>query len=133
MKNTIKWFGIIALIAVIGFSMIGCEMDNDAEMLDGVWDRGDIVVTFSGSTAVFTEIKSTSPWASTSVKVGDQKFKNVKKTDDLKWTALQLTYDTSTFAIKDWSDCTITMAADRKTFEVYDADTVTTNRVYTKK
>ncbi|MDR0301394.1 MAG: hypothetical protein LBI04_03670 [Treponema sp.] len=28
MKNTIKWFGIIALVAVIGFSMAACGDDN---------------------------------------------------------------------------------------------------------
>jgi hypothetical protein len=29
MKNTIKWFGIIALVAIIGFSMAGCDNGNN--------------------------------------------------------------------------------------------------------
>ena len=29
MKNAIKWFGIIALVAVIGFSMTACGDDDD--------------------------------------------------------------------------------------------------------
>jgi hypothetical protein len=29
MKNTIKWFGIIALVTIIGFSMAGCDNGNN--------------------------------------------------------------------------------------------------------
>jgi hypothetical protein len=35
MKNTIKLFGIIALVAVIGFSMAGCDMDESDTSTDG--------------------------------------------------------------------------------------------------
>jgi hypothetical protein len=35
MKNTVKLFGIIALVAVIGFSMAGCDMDESASSTDG--------------------------------------------------------------------------------------------------
>jgi len=31
MKNVLKWFGIIALIAVIGFSMSACDFGNDED------------------------------------------------------------------------------------------------------
>ena len=31
MKNAIKWFGIIALVAVIGFSMVACGGDDDGD------------------------------------------------------------------------------------------------------
>ena len=34
MKNTIKIFGIIAFIALIGFSMIGCDMENTGFQLE---------------------------------------------------------------------------------------------------
>ena len=29
MKSLLKWFGIIALVAVIGFSMLACDQEND--------------------------------------------------------------------------------------------------------
>lgn len=132
MKNTIKLFGIIAIMAVIGFSMVSCKMDNDGEMLDGVWDRGDIVITFSGGTAVFTEIKSNSGWASTNVKTGDQKFKNLKKTADLKWTGQARTYDLSTYVLN-WDDTTITLSKDGQTLQSYTPSVSNPHTTYTKK
>ena len=29
MKNIVKWFGFIALVAVIGFSIVGCDFEED--------------------------------------------------------------------------------------------------------
>jgi len=40
MKNTIKFLGIIAIVAIIGFSMAGCkddEEDLDVTLLYGTW------------------------------------------------------------------------------------------------
>jgi len=41
MKNTFKIFGIIALFAVIGFSMLACSSDDDSasgpKSFDGTW------------------------------------------------------------------------------------------------
>ena len=50
MKNTIKLLGIIALVAIIGFSMVSCSDDND----DGVGNPalGD---TLSLTGQVYTE------------------------------------------------------------------------------
>jgi hypothetical protein len=133
-------FGIAVLVAAIGFSIAGCKTedteDNDYEMLNGVWDREDIVVTFNNSDGVFTQIEPDSGWQKVldrgHINIGEKKFRNITG-GNLKWTAQQLTYNTATFTVKDWSDCTITMAPDGKTLREYDADTVTTNRVYTKK
>ena len=51
MKNTIKWFGVIALVSIIGFSMAGCGDDDES---NGAGDNGSISnewrVTFVGST-----------------------------------------------------------------------------------
>jgi len=40
MKNTIKWFGFIAVIAVIGFSMIACGGDQNNDGTDYGSDNG---------------------------------------------------------------------------------------------
>jgi len=42
MKNAIKVFGIIAIVAIIGFSMVGCELVKDDEFpskFRGTWER----------------------------------------------------------------------------------------------
>jgi hypothetical protein len=117
MKNTIKWFGIIAIITVIGFSMVSCDLGDDYEMINGVWDRGDIVVTFTDSKGVFTEINSSSGWKSVpSVSVGNQKFRNLSKDGDLKWTGQELVYDTSTY-VTSWESCTITVSSNGQTLQ----------------
>jgi ABC-type glycerol-3-phosphate transport system substrate-binding protein len=56
MRNAIKWFGIIALIAVIGFSFGACGGGSDTgsdTSSDNSSDTGggDTAVTFSGLTA----------------------------------------------------------------------------------
>jgi len=35
MKNTIKTLGVIALAAIIGFSMIACDLNNDDDNNNG--------------------------------------------------------------------------------------------------
>ena len=120
MKNFVKWFGIIAFAAVIGFSMVGCDLnEKDYEMLNGVWDRGDIVVTFNNDTAVFTQINSGSGWkqiqSSGYVKIGDKKFKSISKTGDLKWSCQELGYYTDYSGLSGWDECTITMDSNGQT------------------
>ena len=46
MKNKIKLFGIITLVAVIGFSMVACnpEPENENNPLDGTWWEGQIAI-----------------------------------------------------------------------------------------
>jgi hypothetical protein len=42
MKNTIKFLGIIAIVAIIGFSIAGCKADEEEEpSLDGTWGDYD--------------------------------------------------------------------------------------------
>ena len=134
MYNTFKWFGIIAFAAVIVFSMAGCDLENnDYGKLNGVWDRGDIVVTFNDSNAVFTQINSNSGWVTVqnngNVKIGDKKFKNLKSSGDLKWTGQELGYDTSTYVTM-WKDCTITIDSSGQT--IYTSSSLG-NDSYTKK
>jgi len=52
MKNTIKFLGIIAIVAIIGFSMAGCkdsEEDLDVTLLYGTWrdDKRGNTLTFN--------------------------------------------------------------------------------------
>jgi hypothetical protein len=119
MKNFFKLIGITALVAVIGFSLAGCPVDDDDyEMLNGVWDRGDIVVTFTDSTGVVTTINS-SGWQpflnNGTIRIGSQKFRNITKTGDLKWTCQEFIYY-SVSSIT-WEDCTLTISKDRKTLQ----------------
>ena len=49
MKNTIKLFGIIAFIAVIGFSMASCDLEEDepSYSFEGTWDGGNETIKFN--------------------------------------------------------------------------------------
>jgi len=45
MKNTIKLIGVIALVAVIGFSMIACKEDGGNNSLEGSeWTYGSNII-----------------------------------------------------------------------------------------
>ncbi|GHU07160.1 hypothetical protein FACS1894151_01050 [Spirochaetia bacterium] len=122
MKNYVKWFGIIAFVVVIGFSMVGCDLEEkDYEMLNGVWDRGDIIVTFSDDSAVFTQINSNSGWKQVQhngyVSIGSRKFRNIKSSGNLKWTGQELTYNLSTY-VTTWYNCTLTVSSNGQTLKI---------------
>ncbi|GHU11242.1 hypothetical protein FACS1894151_10890 [Spirochaetia bacterium] len=138
MKNFNKIFGIAIVVVAIMFSIVGCKMDNDDnELLNGVWDRGDIVVTFNNSTAVFSQINSDSGWIKVqnngSIRIGDQKFRNITKKGDLTWTGQERTYDQDTYLVKGWEDSTITMDSSGKTLQVYTPNITNPYTTYTKK
>jgi hypothetical protein len=125
---------IVIVMTVIGFSMIGCDLEEkDYEMLNGAWDRGDIVVTFKNDTAAFTQINSDSGWKGVQnngyVKIGDKKFKNIKKNGDLQWTGQELVYDSIT-SVTSWDDCTITVSSNGQTMN---SSSASGNSTYTKK
>ena len=53
MKNTLRVFGIIALVAVIGFSMAACGDDdsgggNDITILNGTWNKLPYQIIITG-------------------------------------------------------------------------------------
>ena len=64
MKNVFKLFGIIALVAVIGFSMAACDNDNgggNSNPLIGTWsyfDQGQIVesITLTATTYEWKDV-----------------------------------------------------------------------------
>ncbi len=49
MKNTIKVLGIIALVAIIGFSMVACNQDAGNPFI-GTWSDGWYTLTCTAST-----------------------------------------------------------------------------------
>ncbi|MHB9295755.1 hypothetical protein PilKf_01503 [Pillotina sp. SPG140] len=141
MKNTFKRFWIFAIVTALGFLTVGCSTDN-YEMLNGVWDRGDIVVTFNDDVGVFTEIKSHSGWQQVlnngSISIGDRKFRNITRkmsdlSGELKWSCQELIYNDSTYVVLGWEDCTITMDSSGKTLQTYTLNVVDPYQTYTKK
>jgi len=126
MKNLSKLFGIIAFVAVIGFSMISCDLDKDEGDLNGVWvrDGGDIVITINGSNGIFIEI-NTGMWKTVQtnglVSIGDKKFRNIKRTGSFRWSGEELHYAQSE-NITGWFECTIGMGTSGK---IYISSTVT--------
>jgi hypothetical protein len=124
MKSFVKWFGIIAFAAVIGFSTVGCNLDfNDYDLLNGTWDRtGQYVVTFNDGKGVFKELYG-SFWlpAKTAgkIKIGDQCYRNLVKSGDKKWTGeIRLYYNTSPYETAWWESCTITLNADGQAIQI---------------
>ena len=124
MKKISKLIGVIAFIAVIGFSMIACGDDGQGDLLNGVWDRGDIVVTFSGSAGVFTEIKS-GGWQtiqnSGGIMIGDRKFRNITYDNNLKWTGQELHQELR------WENTTITISGQTLRVETVNVSPSVTN------
>ncbi|MDR0319897.1 MAG: hypothetical protein LBI28_00195, partial [Treponema sp.] len=56
-KKTIKWFGIIALAAIIGFGMAACDDNSDGgtDPFNGTWISADIkLVAANGSWKQYT-------------------------------------------------------------------------------
>ena len=51
MKKTIGYLGIIALMAVIGFSMAACD-NGTTSKLQGTWSKGDLKIVIDGTSVV---------------------------------------------------------------------------------
>jgi hypothetical protein len=135
------------LAVAMAFTLNACSSSDDSdddgdksnyEMLNGVWDRGDIVVTFNGSNAVFTRVEPNSGWQRVldngSIRIGDKKFKNITGSN-FEWTCEELSYDADLYIVSSWEDCTITMSTDGKTITAVTPGTnnlITTTTTYTK-
>ena len=135
--KSLKGVVIVAIIAIFGLSLNGCSVsNNDYEMLNGRWDRGDIVVTFNGTSAVFTQINSNSGWQSVknngSIRIGDKKFRNIRKKSNLQWTAQELTFNPTTYMVSDWKDCTLTIEENGQKLHVHTPNINHENTTYTK-
>ena len=112
MKKRFYLFGIAVLVTAIVFLMAGCDLfGDDYDMLNGEWDRGDIIITFNDNNGVFTQINSNSGWHTLlnngTVRIGDRKFRNLKSSGNLKWTGQELTYLGSNTS---WENTTLTIS-----------------------
>ena len=126
MKGKIKFFGIAAVVAMIVFSIGGCDLfgdDGKGHILNGVWDRGDIIITFNGSNGIYTEINSDSGWLqflnNGVIRIGDRKFRNITYKDNLRWSGQEMTRESSPppYNIY-WRNTTITMSYDEHSIQV---------------
>jgi hypothetical protein len=122
----------LMLVYVLVLSFTGCASFSSMSQtvtpsLDGVWNRGDIVITFNGNNAVYTQFNSNySHLAAVNsgvINIGDQVYRNIRQTDNLRWTGEVLmfrTEDDSSGKIlrykgTQWANCTIIMSADGNT------------------
>jgi len=139
MKKMYKVLGIIAIVAVIGFSMVACDNGNGTPpgtgtnpggstntSLDGVWKRGNDTqweeITISGSSGVFSSFNYTQAIFKDAVSkgyysIGDQYWRNLRSTGNLTWSGqyLAITYNASNPNVAtgtSWNNFTFTMSAD---------------------
>jgi hypothetical protein len=128
MKNANKLFGIFALVVIIGFSMVGCKMDNEYDLLNGDWEnRGFAIVTFINDKAVFKEITGGNLKIALdrgNVSIGDPVFKDIMKLETpLRWHAKQR-LATSDGTLGDWDYTDLTLSADHNTLTTRDGTTL---------
>jgi len=144
MKNALKLIGIIALVAVIGFSLAACDTGGDDvgdtdgtggtvnTSLDGVWENSvGMQVTISGSTGILSAFiyanlnaVSQSSIDKGFMKVGNQFWRNLTSTGNLTWSGQEamVQFATSQPNIATgttWSNNrTFTMSADGQTLKI---------------
>jgi len=123
MKNFTKWFGIIAVVAVILFSIVSCDINNDDyEGFNGDWDSGQYVVTFNNGKGVFKELYG-GIWLdgknAGQIKIGEQCYRNFTSSGEKKWTGEIRMYNSySPHETLWWEKITITLSADNQTFDM---------------
>ena len=131
MKDQFKFFMKFVAILIIGFSSASCstiELPNTS--LDGVWSRGDIVITATGNNAVLTQINPNYRHLEAvnigMISIGDQQIRNIRKTGNLVWAGEIgiIHYDTNSsgkitsYTGQSWADCIIVMSENGKTIQV---------------
>ena len=139
MKYKIKFFGVTAVVVAVLFFAIGCLAFEPApppnRSIEGVWNRGDIVITISGNSGVFTQINPNTNWhrvqSNGNISIGDQKFRNITPAGHLRWNFQDLTFNHDVWTISGWENATIIMDSDGRTIRVATGGGVTNpNNVY---
>jgi hypothetical protein len=130
MKNAIKLFGIFALVVIIGFSMIGCKMDNEYELINGDWDFGGVIVTITNDKGVFKEITGGN-WLVAlekgNISIGDMKIRKILKLETplrWQWQERQISSDGSG-TLADWVYTSVDLSKDGNTLTRRDGSTIT--------
>jgi hypothetical protein len=132
---SLRLIAIIALVAMVGFSMAACDDGNgpgggrETPNLDlnGNWklgNEGTIRITISGSTGRFTYLGDMGAlWNSAKSKgyinIGDYYFRNLSRDGDLRWKGqtIKVTYNSPNVANGTiWGDCFINMDTTGKSF-----------------
>jgi hypothetical protein len=136
MKNIIKLIGIIALVALIGFSFAACDNDTTTTYsLNGTWSTGEATVDIDGNFGILRYVTTESAiWNSVIsqgyINIGGQLMKNLSKTGDSIWTGqiavVRYGGDPNVATGVEWHDFTITMYANGQTFSSYTPATGTT-------
>ena len=106
--------------------------------LNGVWQHDDgRLVTFNGSTAVYTQFGSSASYQDAVrkgyIRIGDQAFRNLASSGNLTWRGQQFAAFTNpsapNVAIRaEWTNITITMNANGQSFILYMGDNTTGNQ-----
>ncbi|MDR2952463.1 MAG: fibronectin type III domain-containing protein [Treponema sp.] len=123
----------IAIIAVIGFFSVSCELDDgsnqgykdDFNSLNGIWYGKDyVVVTIRGNTGYITQIYSsnllyldalTKNFNTSNIRIGEPKFRNLTPTGGYRtWTGEELTvyYNGDIATGTTWEPTTIVLSDD---------------------
>jgi len=129
-----KYFILATAISFLACSCLTNKNINTS--LDGVWDRGDIVISITGSNGVFTRINPDTNWdrvlKNDSIKIGDINIRNITQTDNMKWTAQALKYNERSFVVNGWTDVSITMTEDGQTLIVTADDVANPKNTFTR-
>jgi hypothetical protein len=142
MKNLKTLFGIIALAVVIMLALGSCVInvpdDTPSYSLNGYWNAGSGSTTrysFEGRTAYYSRMGSSALTQSavnkSYIKVGDQAYRSLSNSSGRTWTGevkLISYYASSpnTATGTSWEACTINLASNGQSMEVYCSESDTT-------
>ena len=132
MKNTIGNFRIFAILVAIVLLTVGCRTFEPVNIsLDGIWDRGDIIITITGNNAIFSQINPNTNWQIVEnnglIRIGDLKLRNITQAGPLRWTAQELLFSYDGYTISGWENSTITMNRDGRSIRIQTGGSNTKN------
>jgi hypothetical protein len=127
MKNVLKAFALIALVAIIGFSMAGCDDGSASSLLDGTWESSaGYRFNISGSAGYFRAAGSSALINSAVnrgyIRTGARMIQNIKSTGSNSWSVQWLLYSSSGNNVctgTNWNNATLTLSSDGNTLSRY--------------
>jgi|TergutMp193P3_1026864.scaffolds.fasta_scaffold212350_2 hypothetical protein len=127
MKNLYKLSGIIALVVIIGFSMVACGGGTGNYSLNGTWvlENSTTTIRIDGTVGTITQLDynalNQNALSKGHIHVGDQIFRSLTPRQYLTWTGQEgkinhnTLYPNVSFGY-DFVDCTITLSEDGQMF-----------------